>query len=231
MREQTANFQSFNWLRGVADDTRISVIHRLVLIRILIHRQKDGQCDPGYDRLRCELGVNCTTVFRAVDAAIGVRLAGFPTHGGRTKRNFVFTFPQQSQASDSSTIAPERPLQAPTVAGKHANSRRKRPQQSRAILEAPETASYFASTGQRTGKERTGSKNNTQPPDDVVASEASKQVLGEPKRKRAKKSRATAADIDPTFAEFWQAIRARFSTMPPAKHSPLRSNAVPIRRT
>jgi hypothetical protein len=57
-----AKFPSFNWLRGVSDDKRISVIHRLILIRILIHRDKDGLCDPGYNVVAKELGIDRKTV-------------------------------------------------------------------------------------------------------------------------------------------------------------------------
>ena len=105
----TAKFPTFNWIRGVSRDTRITIVHRLILIRILVYRQNNGQCDPGYQTVADELGVDRATVFRAVD--VGIKrgwLADFP-HGGRTKRNFV-SFPdsERSQVSDGSTVAAER---------------------------------------------------------------------------------------------------------------------------
>src|SRR5262249_52251557 len=57
-----------------------------------------GRCNPGYDRIADELGVDRATVFRAVD--VGIRfgwLAGFSKRGGRAKRNFVCTFPRNSR--------------------------------------------------------------------------------------------------------------------------------------
>jgi hypothetical protein len=121
-------FPIFNWIRGVSDDTRISIIHRLVLIRLCTHRQKDGRCNPGYDRLAAELGVHRATVFRAIDVAIKWGWIAKPAgHGGRTLQNFVLTFPvgpsRESDDPDVSTVAPVRPLETSTVASVQRNRR------------------------------------------------------------------------------------------------------------
>lgn len=79
-------FKSFDWMCGVADDARISAIHRLALMRLRLHHGP-----PGYDAVADGIGVDRKTVLRAVDAAIRFGwLAGFPQHSGR---DFVFTFP------------------------------------------------------------------------------------------------------------------------------------------
>lgn len=114
---KTPTFASYNWMRGVADDKAITVVHRLILLRLCIHRdEKTGRCNPGYEMVADELGVERTTVFRAVDA--GIRrgwLAPFPGHGGRIKRNFIFTFPPSNSGSSET-------VKGPTVAPVHANS-------------------------------------------------------------------------------------------------------------
>ena len=180
----TAKFATFNWIRGVSRDTPITIVHRLILIKILVYRQNNGQCDPGYQTVADELGVYRATVFRAVD--VGIKrgwLADFP-HGGRTKRNFVFTFPdsQQSHVGDGSTVAPERRSQASTVAEKCANSRRKRSQQSQASLEAANPAGEFATTGQRERAKKNGQK-NIYPPSDFASLEKADDTSPKPDRK------------------------------------------------
>lgn len=97
------NFQSFNWLRGVADDHRISIIHRLILIRILIHRQKDGQCDPGYNTVAKELGVDRKTVMGAVDVAVRFGWLAPPIRGRRENAKFVFIFPTNQEVRSGRT--------------------------------------------------------------------------------------------------------------------------------
>lgn len=164
----TAKFPTFNWMRGVARDVLITIVHRFVLIRLCLYRDEknNGQCDPGYQTVADELGVGRATVFRAVD--VGIKrgwLADFPNHGGRARRNFVFTFPvQQSHGSDGSTVSPVRRLKTPTVSGKRSNSLKNARQQSQAKLEAAEPAGEFATNGQRERAKRTGSKSQTQPP-------------------------------------------------------------------
>jgi hypothetical protein len=96
-------FESFNWIRGVLDDKRISIIHRAILIRLVVHRQKDGRCDPGYDPVAKELGVNRKTVVGAVDAGV---LAGWlapPIRGRRANANFIFTFAGQEVPPDGTS--------------------------------------------------------------------------------------------------------------------------------
>ena len=214
----TAKFPTFNWIRGVSRDTPITIVHRLILIRILVYRQNNGQCDPGYQTVADELGVDRATVFRAVD--VGIKrgwLADFP-HGGRTKRNFVFTFPdfQQSQVGDGSTVAPERRSQASTVAEKCANSRRKRSQQSQASLEAANPAGEFATTGQRERAKKNGQK-NIYPPSDFASLEKADDTSPKPDRKTGRKHTAkasngtslNASEIDFAFAEFWASAPSR----------------------
>jgi hypothetical protein len=153
----TEKFESFNWIRGVADDQRITHMHRLILIRLVVHRRKDGRCDPGYQQIADEVGVGRASVFRAV--GVGIKcgwLADFPKRGGRVNRNFVFTFPtaQQSHTRDTVEQSHRREtVERPTVSEKRPNSLRKRPQQSQANLQRPDVADEFAPNGHLTGKE------------------------------------------------------------------------------
>jgi hypothetical protein len=59
-------FPSFNWLRGVADDKRIPIIHRLALLRFGL--QPPTSRAP--DIIATELGVEPCTVLGAIDAAV-----------------------------------------------------------------------------------------------------------------------------------------------------------------
>ena len=92
-----AKFPSFNWMRGVSDDKRISVIHRLVLLRLCIHRdeKRGGKCDPGYDIVARELGIDRKTVMRAVDVAVRFGWLAPPIRGRRENASFIFLFPDQ----------------------------------------------------------------------------------------------------------------------------------------
>ena len=86
-------FPISDWMRGVADDQRIVILHRLVLFRLGLHRH-DGQCAPGYDAVALELGVHRATVFRAVAAGIKRGwIAPRADHGGRTPARLALTFP------------------------------------------------------------------------------------------------------------------------------------------
>ena len=128
----TANppkFLSFNWMRGVVADNGITIIHRLVLIRLCLHRRNDsGRCEPGYDKVADELGVDRATIFRAVDVGIQFGwLAGFSRHGGRVKRNFVFTLPDDT-GGNSRTRATVKARNSRTPAT--VNSRTRATQQS-----------------------------------------------------------------------------------------------------
>src|SRR5215831_3420460 len=64
-----------DWLRCVADDKRIAVVHRLALVRLGLHRHTDGRCDA----VAAEIGIDRTAVLRALD--VGARfgwLTNFP---------------------------------------------------------------------------------------------------------------------------------------------------------
>jgi hypothetical protein len=117
-------FLSFNWMRGVADDARISIIHRLVLMRLCLHRRNDsGECSPGYDKVADELGVHRATVFRAVDVGVRFGWLAQPIRHGQAPANFVFVFPSNVAPQRPSNVAPERPQRNPKVAGVQSQSR------------------------------------------------------------------------------------------------------------
>jgi hypothetical protein len=197
MTTTAAKFPSFNWMRGVARDMLISIVHRFVLIRLCLYRdeKRGGQCDPGYQTVADELGVDRATVFRAVDVAIRRGwLAGFSKHGGGTKRNFVFTFPQQSQSDDGSTVASQRPSQRPTVAENRRNSRRKPRQQSQTKLEAAEPEGESAANGQRDRAKRTGSK-NIYPPPVFASADSGSDTPAKPARKNRRPEAGSAETL------------------------------------
>jgi len=108
-----SEFQSFNWMRGVLDDTTMSQAHRLVLLRLLTHRYKDGQCNPGYDLLASEVGVHRATVIRAVEVGVERGWVFKRTSPGRTTNHYVLTFPNRRTGP---TVE-----KAPTVAPVHSN--------------------------------------------------------------------------------------------------------------
>ena len=169
----TEGFRSFNWMRGVAKDLGISKMHRFILISLLcLYRFKDGRCNPGYDNLAGELGVNRSTVFRAVAVGIKRGWLAKPTGGGGSGicSNFVFTFPTSKGGAGAplssapnrrppATVssAPNRRTSATvsnsnrrtsatgTVAPVHKNRRR-------AVLEVTDVAGDFPPNGHYTGK-------------------------------------------------------------------------------
>ena len=107
-------FESFNWLRAVADDTRITIIHRLVLMRLCLHRRNDtGRCDPGYDIVAHELGVHRATVFRAIDVGVRLGYLAQPIRRGPAKADLKLTSPNE--------VAPELPLEVAAVRPLSAN--------------------------------------------------------------------------------------------------------------
>jgi hypothetical protein len=153
----TERFPSFNWMRGVADDKRISVVHRFILIRIVMHREKDGRCNPGYDAIARETGAHRASIFRAVACGIKCGWLAPPTTHGRIATNFVFTFP--AQPSHSATVEPSQPSHSatveatPTVAENHRNRRRKSSQPSQRQRGSPAQSRASTRNGHLTGKE------------------------------------------------------------------------------
>jgi hypothetical protein len=165
-----AKFPSFNWLRGVTDDTRISIVHRLVLIRLLLHRRNsDGQCSPGYDVVAIELGVHRATIFRAVDVAIGLGWMAQPIRHGRTVADFVFTFPSNvagQRRQQSANVAPGRHQANPNVAGVQSQSRTRANTKSQRQRGSPAASTASTRNGSQNGRRERGKK-ESQPPDQV----------------------------------------------------------------
>jgi hypothetical protein len=95
MTAAAGRFESFNWQRGVARDKRISIIHRFILMRLVVYRFKDGRCNPGYDQVANELGVDRKTVMRAVDVGVRFGWLAPPIRGRRANASFVFLFADQ----------------------------------------------------------------------------------------------------------------------------------------
>lgn len=126
MSASKERFQSFNWMRGVFDDKRISIVHRLVLARLCLHRNSGGQCSPGYDIIAEELGVHRATIFRAVEVAVRLGWLAQPVRHGRTVADFIFTFPPNvapERHQEADNIAPEQHQESPKVAAVQSQSR------------------------------------------------------------------------------------------------------------
>jgi hypothetical protein len=108
----SGKFESFNWLRGVADDyKRISILHRIILMRICLHRNGNtGKCEPGYQLVADEVGVYRSTIIRAVESGVRCGWLAPPTRGRRANANLVLTFPMGTQevASESDFKAQPR---------------------------------------------------------------------------------------------------------------------------
>src|SRR5262245_27102717 len=112
-------FQSFNWLRGVAADKRISVVLRFVLMRLCLYRRNDsGICEPGYETIKDEVGVGRATIFRAIDAGVKYGWIAPPIRRGPANNSFVFTFPEEVARQRPQEVSPERPQEAKEVSAK-----------------------------------------------------------------------------------------------------------------
>jgi hypothetical protein len=93
-KQQKPDFESFKWMRGVAADRDITVLQRYVLINLSLYRNGNtGRCDPSYDTIASDIGVDRRSVIRAV--AFGVRRGWLAqaTRRGPTSNSFAFTFP------------------------------------------------------------------------------------------------------------------------------------------
>jgi hypothetical protein len=208
----STNFASFNWLRGVADDTAITLIHRLVLVRLCLHRRADnGQCAPGYDPVAAELGVDRRTVFRAVDAGIKRGwIAPRANHGGGTEVHFAFTFPpgQPSHGRDGSGPQPGQPCHGsedPTVAPAPPNRDGPATEPWQAKLEVSDIDEEFGPNGRLYG--RIIRENKTLSPDS--ASPRVKETDAKAKAVGGKKRRFTFAAGEKAFDRFWAAYPKR----------------------
>jgi hypothetical protein len=198
-RAQGPKFASFNWMRGIVADKRISIVHRLVLIRIFLHRRNDsGVCEPGYDTVAGELGVDRATIFRAVDAGTQCGwIAPFEKHGGRVKRNFLFTFPVDTSAQQSQQDRQQS----------HNTATVQQTQQSHQeqLLTVAETAPNSRRNGTtpytgRINREKKREKSQTLAPD-LFESEDKQEERREKKKKGA--ARKPRVDLDEAFESFW----------------------------
>ena len=195
MRAETSpKFPSFNWMRGVADDHRISIVHRLALIRLCLHRRNDsGHCSPGYDAVADELGVHRATIFRAVDVGVRFGWLAQPIRHGQAPADFVFAFPN---------VAPERPQTNPKVAGVQSQSRTRAHAKSLSCA----TDTYM---GDSNGRKRTGESDSSAP--DFAARE-NKGTPDERKNlfgKTESEPQAPRKTQGDRFDDFWRAYPKR----------------------
>jgi hypothetical protein len=210
-RAQSA-FPSFNWMRGVLDDKRLSIVHRTVLVRVGLHRRADnGQCTPGYSAIAAELGVHRATIFRAID--VGVKagwLAPRADHGGRTLAHFALTFPpgQPSPGSDGSAPQPSHGCDGsenPTIAAVRPNRRSSATQPSQRQRDNPATSTTSTRNGRLNGRLERGNK--TLSPD-LVAPRV-KETDARVKAADGKKRRGKVGAADVGFTAFWNAYPKR----------------------
>jgi hypothetical protein len=209
-------FASFNWMRSVADDKRISIIHRFILIRLVLHRQKDGRCDPGYDSVAKELGVDRTTVIRAVDAGVRTGWLAPPIRGRRANASFIFTFADQEVAPGATSRADQEVAQASDflsnqeVAPDELRSRSKRVKKSLKKEAFRATSKASTEHGHLTGKEN-GKKRELAPSPPVASlggKKASKSLPREESKPEAApepRGAELVAAADDGFARFWAA--------------------------
>lgn len=116
MTAAATKFESFKWMRGVADDHRITQFRRFILIRLCLFRNpKNGRCDPSYETVAEILNVDRATVIRAAEDGVRYGWLAPPTHRRRRTNLFAFTFPigwQQHQR-----LARVGPSRSPSYSG------------------------------------------------------------------------------------------------------------------
>ena len=137
-------------------------MHRLILIRLLAYRNKNGQCNPSRDNLADEVGVDRRTVMRAVAVAIERGWLAKPAErGGRgIHNNFVFTFPPRT--TKGGTAAPvykpqKGGMAAPVSDTKRGAAQSRKggspvPKGGQSFLEATDIAGENAPNGNKNGK-------------------------------------------------------------------------------
>jgi hypothetical protein len=195
-------FASFNWMRAVSDDKRISVIHRLILLRLCLHRRNDGRCDPGCDLVALELGVHRTTILRAIDAGIGLGWMTAPIRRRRANADFIFTFPQEvalgaTSRSRSRSRSIERHQDDQEVAPGDLRSRSKGSKKSLKKVASSNKSSTSTRNGAENGRrEREKSKTQTPPSD----------LFGDGK---SEDDTSSKTDLAEPFARFWAAYPRR----------------------
>ena len=94
----STEFQSFNWMRGVSDDKVIPSLFRFALLRLCLHRSKDGRCDPSHDTVAAEIGVSRDTILRA--ATWGERRGWLLKKRGQYGISYTFIFPVDKLTPD-----------------------------------------------------------------------------------------------------------------------------------
>jgi hypothetical protein len=213
-------FLSFNWLRAVAEDTRISIVHRLTLIRLCLHRFNDGRCNPGYDIVASEIGVHRATVFRAID--VGVRFGWLtkPIRHGQGRADFVFNFPSNVagvRRQKGANVAGVRPQENPNVAPVQSQSRTRAHAKSQRQRASSAKSTASTRNGGSNGKEN-GGKKESQTPDQVAkkkeASGGTKTSANPAQRAKSsshdeKTAQRAADDGGEAFDRFWAAYPKR----------------------
>jgi hypothetical protein len=110
-------FPSFNWMRGVRAEKRISILHRFVLLSLMIERKNDGRYNKGYDAIVRATGVHRASVIRAIEAGVRCGWLAPPIRHRREHADLVFTFPLRDDdqevrtlrhQEDDQEVAPER---------------------------------------------------------------------------------------------------------------------------
>jgi hypothetical protein len=215
-------FLNFNWMRGVADDKRLSILYRTILMRICLHRYNDtGNCDPGYNAIAAEVGVHRTTVIRAVETGVRFGWLAPPLRGRRANASFVFTFPDQEVAPgatskpDQEVAAGEQHQENQEVALGDLRSRsgtRKKSLKKRASRAKSKSS---AQHGRLSGRQERETQNICEPPDFASRDSGSDTSAKPVRKKRAPKASAahgdiiTMSDLAAAFAEFWAAYPKR----------------------
>ena len=208
-----AKFPSFNWMRGVSDDKRISVIYRFILVRLCMHRDEKngGQCNPGYQTVADELGVYRTTVLKAVDAAVRLGWLGPPIRTRRANASFVFTFPDQEVATGATSkpdqeVAGQQHQENQEVAPGELRSRSERVKKSLAERGSPAASKTSKRNGQRERAKKNGQKNIYQP-SDFASPDSKEDAPPKPDHKKSgddnNVTRLSDSEIDSAFDEFW----------------------------
>jgi hypothetical protein len=89
----------FAWMRGVAGMKK-SPTARLLGLRLALHRNAEtGQCNPSYQTLADEVGVDRCTAIRAINSLVDAGWIAPPDSKGGRSNNFVLTIPDSSASA------------------------------------------------------------------------------------------------------------------------------------
>jgi Helix-turn-helix domain len=186
-------FETFNWMRAVSADKGVIHLHRLVLLRLVLYRNGAGRCDPAYDTLASELGVDRRTVIRSVAAGVSRGWLVQPVRRGPNSNSFAFSFPTDWRSSRQDVTPQSHQEALDETVESHQGVEDVTPQSKRCDSPVQKIGLPRHPNGIKNGRRERG-KSKTRSPGDAPREKKA------PARKRPK-----VGDTDESFAAFWAA--------------------------